>query len=59
MADRLGTTQSHVSDMERDEDKITLELAARIFTATGVRVGKMKDATAQDAKTIARVAGAA
>lgn len=59
LADRLSTTQSHVSEIENDEDKVTLELAAKIFSVTGLRIGRLKEATDQDADAVLRVTGAA
>lgn len=54
LASRLATTQSHVSDIEHDEDGVGLELAAKIFAVIGVRLGKLKDATPQQARTIVK-----
>lgn len=59
LADLLGTTQPHVSEIENNEDKVSLELAGKIFAATGVRIGKLKDATDQQAETVAGLASAA
>lgn len=59
LAERLGTTQSHVSEIENSEDLVTLDLAAKVFAVTGVRIGRLKDATDQQARTVAKVAGAA
>jgi hypothetical protein len=51
----LDTTQSHVSEIENAEDSVSLEVAGKVFAATGVRVGKMKGTTAQQARAIAAV----
>lgn len=56
LATLLETTQSHVSEIENSEDTISLELAAKIFAKTGVRVGRMRDATDEQAQVIAQVA---
>lgn len=55
LAAMLDTTQSHVSDIERNEASVGLELAAKVFSVTGIRIGKMKDMTDQVAHEIARV----
>lgn len=57
LANMLSTTQSHVSEIENAEDKVSLELAGKIFAVTGERVGKMKDASIQDATAVGRVMG--
>lgn len=56
LAVRLNTTQSHVSEIENSEDAISMELAGKVFDVTGVRIGKLKSATVQQAKAVAEVA---
>lgn len=58
LARRLRTTQSHISEIENNEDGVSLETAARIFVKTGVRVGKMKTASDKQARAIAEAVGA-
>lgn len=53
LADQLGTTQSHVSEIENNEDSVSLETAAKIFAITGVRLGKMKGINDEQAGAIA------
>jgi len=55
----LGTKQPHISDVERDEDRVGLEFAARVFSVTGVRIGKMKDMNDPGIQEIARMVTAA
>lgn len=61
LAEMLGTKQSHVSDIERDEDRVTLEVALRVFSETGVLIGKLKGSTPQQARAMVKTlsAGAA
>ena len=56
LAKLLGTTQPHVCQIEQNEGAVGIELAAKIFVVTGLRVGRMKDATDQQAQTVAQVA---
>jgi len=59
LAKMLGTKQPHISDVERDEDRVGLEFAARVFSVTGVRIGKMKDMNDPGIQEIARMVTAA
>jgi transcriptional regulator with XRE-family HTH domain len=55
LAERLSTTQSHVSDIENAEDGVSIDVAARVFATTGVLIGRMKTATPRQARAIAEV----
>lgn len=58
LAKRVGTTQPHLSAIESGTEGASLELSIRIFNETGVCVGKLKNATPKQARTIAEVGSA-
>lgn len=58
-AAKVGTTQPHLSAIENGDDGVSLELSISIFKETGICVGKLKNATPKQAKTIAEVVSAA
>lgn len=56
-AKRVGIKQPHLSAIENGEG-VSLEVAVKIFNETGVRVGKLKNATARQVQTIAALVAA-
>lgn len=56
LAKRLNIKQPHLSAIENGEKKVSLELAIRIFLETGVRVGKLRNATPRQALVLAKIA---
>jgi transcriptional regulator with XRE-family HTH domain len=52
LAQMLATTQPTISAIENGDEKISLELSARIFALTSIGVGKLKNATEKQARAV-------
>lgn len=52
----VDTSQPHISAIEKADENGSLELAIKIFNVTGLCVGRLKNATPKQARTIAQVA---
>lgn len=56
LAKLVHTTQPHLSAIENGDDSASMELSLRIFKETGICIGKLKNATPKQARTIADIA---
>lgn len=55
LGERVGCSGVHIGRICNDDPRVSPDLAVRIFKETGVRIGPLRNASEDDAETVARV----